>query len=402
MTHLRLASRFLALLSVLLGAPLQAAAYQPTAKVVFSFDVTNETVVTNTFPILQAHQMPAVVYIESGLMNLNEDWTMTWQQLQDLQNVYGWEIGGHTINHPYLTQLSDADLDKEVRVSKNTFTNHGLRIKTFATPYGDYDLRVHAATAKYYESIREAWDGPNLWPEKYNEYDIKALEIQNTTTLDEVKQWVADAIAYNQTLVFLMHEVLPGVPEPYQYNIDDFRAIVDWVATQPIPVMTMTQALQYSTAANLVANPSFTNLTSGWANNWTRSDAVNITIDQSSHGNVTGAAKSLKIVGGAEQREAHSKVIPVNSSASYILRMYQNVQDLTAGGWEVWVDERNAQNQWVSGQWLGGHWENFVGTTLFDYQPTSPDVTRILITIYTLPDSALTLYVDSVDLRQLP
>jgi peptidoglycan/xylan/chitin deacetylase (PgdA/CDA1 family) len=401
MRHKAIALGVLSLATALFAAT-PAAAFQPKTKIVFTFDVTNETVVTNTFPVLNAHGMPAVVYVETALMALSESWTMTWQQLQDLQNLYHWEIGSHTINHPDLTQVTDAQLDKELKSSKSTLNYHGLYARTFATPLGKYDSRVLAAIAKHYESNREAWEGPNLWPEKYNEYDIKALEIERTTTLDEVKQWVEDAIAYDQTLVILMHEVVTGVPQDYQYNVDDFRAVVDYVASRPIPVMTMSAALQYSTSPNLISNPSFSTLSNGWASNWTRSDATNITIDQNSHGNFTGAAKSLAIVGGAEAREARTKLVSVNGSADYVLRMYQNVQDLTAGGWAVWVDEYSASNGWLSGQWLGGHWDNFVGTTLFDYKPTSPTVARVQFAIYTEENSALTLYVDSVDLRQLP
>jgi peptidoglycan/xylan/chitin deacetylase (PgdA/CDA1 family) len=43
--------------------------------------------------------------------------TMDWERLRDLadRNV---EIGSHTLTHPHLTQLSDAELDRELRESR--------------------------------------------------------------------------------------------------------------------------------------------------------------------------------------------------------------------------------------------------------------------------------------------
>lgn len=373
-----------------------------TPKVVFTFDVSSRWVYERTLPIFSERGMPAVVYAETAQMNSGESWVMSWKQLQDLQNVHGWEVGSHTVNHPYLTELDDQQLNQELKASKTTLSRKGLTVRSFASPYGNYDLRVIAAAAKYYDSHRAAWGGPNVWPDVYNDYELRCYEISNTTTVTEVEQWVEDAIASGHTLVLLMHEIVTGEPQMYEYREDDLKAILDYVATRPIRVTTMSSALQYSTSANLVANPSFTNATDGWAKDWTRTDGTNITLDGGGHGNVSGPSRSVKIVGGDEQRELTSKAIAVSGSARYVVRMFQNVQDLSAGGWAVWIDERDSQGGWLSGQWLGGNWEDFVGYRYYAYTPTSMSVAQVNLTIYAEAGSQLTLYVDSVELRETP
>jgi peptidoglycan/xylan/chitin deacetylase (PgdA/CDA1 family) len=83
----------------------------------------------------------------------NELTTMTWDQLRDLvdRNV---EIGSHTLSHPHLTELSDAELDRELRESRERIeTELGRRCLFVAYPYGDDDERVHrAARAAGYEA----------------------------------------------------------------------------------------------------------------------------------------------------------------------------------------------------------------------------------------------------------
>ena len=51
-------------------------------------------------------------------------------------------------------------------------------------------------------------------------------------------------------------------------------------------------------STNLISNPSFENLTSGWADNWSRDDTSVYTIDTNGEGQSPDAKNALKIVGG--------------------------------------------------------------------------------------------------------
>jgi len=380
---------------------MQATSWQPDAKVTFTFDDGSKNIYEKALPIFSGHNLPAVFYGETGPLNSGEPWIMTWDQVKNLQNLYGWEIGSHTITHPYLTKVSDQKLIHELRDSKAAFAQQGIQVKSFATPYGDYDARVLSAIARFYESHRAAWGGPNIWPTAYNDYEILTKEITNTTSPSTVKSWIDTAIINKQWLVLLLHDVVDTMPQPYEYNVNDLREIVNYVATQTVKVTTISGALRYSSQTNLIKNYTFSSLdASGWALNWRRGDSVNISIDAANHGNVFGQKNSLKIVAGTEQREAQTTIIPVENSADYILRMYQNVRNLTAGGWAVWVDEFNDNGFWVSGKWLGGNYANFVGYRYYGYRPSSLAVKKIQISVFTEENSRLTLYADSVEFKK--
>jgi peptidoglycan/xylan/chitin deacetylase (PgdA/CDA1 family) len=79
--------------------------------------------------------------------------TMDWDQLRDLvdRNV---EIGSHTLTHAHLTQLSDAELSRDLRESREQIEAElGRPCRFVAYPYGDDDERVHrAARAAGYEA----------------------------------------------------------------------------------------------------------------------------------------------------------------------------------------------------------------------------------------------------------
>lgn len=71
--------------------------------------------------------------------------TMAWDALRELAGQ-GVEIGSHTVSHPHLTQLADAELRAELVESKQRLEDElGQQCRVLAYPYGDDDARVHAA-----------------------------------------------------------------------------------------------------------------------------------------------------------------------------------------------------------------------------------------------------------------
>ena len=149
---------------------------------------------------------------------------------------------------------------------------------------------------------------------------------------------------------------------------------------------------------NLVANFSFEDLIAGWADHWIRHDG-NITIDTGNMGYNPYPKNSLKIVAGANQRLTVSSIINVDASQNYELSFYQKISDFVKGGTAVWVDEFNANSSYVSGSWLGGTYYLWDGIKTLNYNPTSANVSKIQIHLFTERNSQLTLYIDSVVLK---
>jgi peptidoglycan/xylan/chitin deacetylase (PgdA/CDA1 family) len=75
----------------------------------------------------------------------------------------GVEIGSHTVTHPHLTSLSDADLKREMTVSRERIEEIvGRPCRLLAYPYGDSDARVETAArrAGYIAAFRSSGPEP--------------------------------------------------------------------------------------------------------------------------------------------------------------------------------------------------------------------------------------------------
>ncbi len=97
----------------------------------------------------------------SGLRARN---LLTLEQIREMQK-YGVEFGSHSLTHPSLPGLSDAQLRREVSDSKRHLEDLlCVEVKSFAYPYGGVDGRVRAAVAEAgYRLAFTAIPGTNWW-----------------------------------------------------------------------------------------------------------------------------------------------------------------------------------------------------------------------------------------------
>jgi len=209
----------------------------PAAKVSFTFDDGLASTFTNVQPILAKYGMTGTDYVITGCIGMttapntchaNTDTTyMSWNQVETLQND-GWEIGSHTVTHPYLATsdatdgqpnvLTPAQVTQELVQSKADLAAHGINATDFSTPYGDYNNAVLAQIAKYYASERGFADqNNNDWP-AYNDYIINDYQVEGTTTVAQVEAKIDDAIANHRWY----REQFADYPK-------ERRAVIPWI-----------------------------------------------------------------------------------------------------------------------------------------------------------------------------
>ena len=126
--------------------------------VIINFDDSHESDYTYAKSILDKYGFKATFFevcnwIEAGYHD--KDVSITWPEITALQQD-GMDIEAHTMTHPILNDLSQADLDYEIGQSKQCLENHGFNPTIFAYPNGDGpdDAKVVNTVAKYYDLAR--------------------------------------------------------------------------------------------------------------------------------------------------------------------------------------------------------------------------------------------------------
>jgi peptidoglycan/xylan/chitin deacetylase (PgdA/CDA1 family) len=128
----------------------------PPRAVVVTFDDGFRSVLRAKL-ILDELGYPATVFavtsfVESGEplrwpgLDRSEE-SLGWPELELLSET-GWEVGSHTVTHPLLPDLDDAELERELVDSRATIRKRLGSCETLAYPYGRADERAVAAAAR--------------------------------------------------------------------------------------------------------------------------------------------------------------------------------------------------------------------------------------------------------------
>jgi peptidoglycan/xylan/chitin deacetylase (PgdA/CDA1 family) len=136
----------------------------PRRTVAVTFDDGYRSVAELAAPILRRYGFPATVFVPTQYMGTDrpmswpgiDEWIggpheqellpMSWEGLRSLV-ADGWEIGAHTVTHPRLTTLEDAELREELVESRQECGRQiDTTCRSIAFPYGDCDDRVIEAS----------------------------------------------------------------------------------------------------------------------------------------------------------------------------------------------------------------------------------------------------------------
>ena len=130
-------------------------------RVALTFDDGFRSVREAALPILREAGATATLYLTTGWVGRDNGWPsqpdwaprfpmLDWDDVSALHEA-GWQIDGHTVDHPDLTGLGDAELASQLDEADDVIEQRlGRRPQTFAFPYGRRDPRVDAAARARY------------------------------------------------------------------------------------------------------------------------------------------------------------------------------------------------------------------------------------------------------------
>ena len=112
----------------------------PEKPIVLTFDDGYENNYSEMLPILEAHNMTAVVYVITNY--LGKPGYLTFEQVKEMQQR-GIEIGSHSADHLPLPTLNENFLDNQIRQSKILLEWSGLEpLGSFSYPNGIYNQEI--------------------------------------------------------------------------------------------------------------------------------------------------------------------------------------------------------------------------------------------------------------------
>jgi len=130
---------------------------------VLTFDDGYEDFYTQVFPLLQAFQLPAILFVTTGFVEERityplaqvqlEARPVTWDMLGHMHQSGLITLGAHTHTHPNLVKVSTRQVNDELTRPIQLFqTRLGLPLKHFAYPRALWDERTEILIKQHYSS----------------------------------------------------------------------------------------------------------------------------------------------------------------------------------------------------------------------------------------------------------
>jgi peptidoglycan/xylan/chitin deacetylase (PgdA/CDA1 family) len=131
--------------------------------VALTFDDGFQNFYEHAFPVLRKYGFPATVFVVTGFCGAKNHWPsqpaippvpllplMRWSELREIAQA-GISLGSHTSTHPRLAQLSEPEVEEELRISQSSLEDQiGQPVTTFAYPYGETAPHVKTSVRRRY------------------------------------------------------------------------------------------------------------------------------------------------------------------------------------------------------------------------------------------------------------
>ena len=229
--------------------------YNKKAAVVLTFDDWTPGQFPLVVPTLKKNKMVATFF---PILSNVEKSDLGWKAIQTAQKN-GNEIGNHSLTHPDVTKLSDADLQTEIRtpqseIEKNVSHN---RVISFAYPYGagaDNQRVIDSLRNSGHLGARSVWGMSNY---SYNfaqtdddYYRIQMYGMNERTKNSQFFSEVEKTIAGGGLITFLYHSVdddLGSCNDTWyaQVKLDSLKEQIQFLKKQNVWVTTFGSAILY-------------------------------------------------------------------------------------------------------------------------------------------------------------
>ena len=106
-------------------------------KILLTIDDGFTSFYEKAWPILKKEKIPFIIFINTE--TIGSGGYMDWNEIKDISKYNFVHIGNHSHSHDYLVDKSEAEIKKDLEISKDIFKKKlNYETKVFAYPFGEY------------------------------------------------------------------------------------------------------------------------------------------------------------------------------------------------------------------------------------------------------------------------
>jgi peptidoglycan/xylan/chitin deacetylase (PgdA/CDA1 family) len=204
-----------------------------------SFDDGWEEVYTTAKPLLDEFNIKTTQGIIAESFRSLLAGYMDLGQVKHLANQ-GHEIASHSLRHCNLAQLSNSNLDYDIKASMLILNSEFKGVRGLAYPYGSYNEDVEAAAVKAYDYIRTTQTG--LDSLLMNRYRLRGITVTPDMTFEDFKAKVDFAVENRLWINLIYHRIGDDSGE-YGISEQMLRRQLEYIKSTPSKIVTASEAV---------------------------------------------------------------------------------------------------------------------------------------------------------------
>jgi peptidoglycan/xylan/chitin deacetylase (PgdA/CDA1 family) len=209
--------------------------------VALTFDDSWLSQYTNVLPVLESNGIKGTFYITTEPVISYWSDFMTPANVKDLSDK-GHEVGGHTVTHAHLTNISSTNLLNELTQSKSYLeTLTGKTVYSFAYPYGEWNNTVKNQVVNSGYRTARGTEEDFLNSSTTDRFALKSSCILKNTSISSIVSEIYKAKNNKQLYIICIHEVKEGGDE-YTITPFQFAEIINQIKISGIKTMTVKEA----------------------------------------------------------------------------------------------------------------------------------------------------------------
>jgi len=155
----------------------------------------------------------------------------------------GHEIGSHSNTHPLMATLTNNDVIAELQSNYDYLKFLGKTPEGIAYPFGDFSDQVETETKRFHQYARTSLVGLN--DRSADPFRLRIVPVTTETTTSELFTWVEDAEKTSTWVIFLFHDLQPGVGDfTYTTPVTQYIQLLDYIERKKLAVVPVNQGLK--------------------------------------------------------------------------------------------------------------------------------------------------------------
>lgn len=183
-------------------------AYENQALVTLSYDDGYKNWYTKALRLHAQYALPGTFNINTYRLDEQDKNFMSYSDVW-VAHDRGIEIGAHTHDHARLdlSWFTEAEIRYQLEENIRILRDLDIDVKTLAAPNSVYSNEARAIAKHYFEGVRVYGSQLNT-PDNYDPHWLKSFAVTNETTVEEMKQWIDEAVATKSWLIIMLHNVV--------------------------------------------------------------------------------------------------------------------------------------------------------------------------------------------------